>query len=464
MLHEILSRVPDYQCFYTTEEMDQRSREVKQKFGDRVELFNIGRSREGREIQCLKIGEGKIPVLLIGCPHPNEPVGSMLIDSLISELLNYSDLSLQFDFTWYMIKSSDIDGTALNEGWFKGPFTITHYIENFFRPAFHQQVEWSFPIDYKNYHFNKPIPETLAIMKLIEKVPFRIIYSLHNTGFGGCYWYLTQGNEELYSNLYNASKREGIPLSLGEAEVPYAVKFSNAVYGDIGLREQYDYLEKNLPDFNPEEDISGGANCVEYANLRSEKKVYSLVNEVPYFFDPRVNDMSESQFTRRELLLENCKQSEELLEKVRDLFQRIKPYITTANPYIISVEERVKHMDNISAKRAWLERNHDFNRKASISQEFDNLYGSRFFDNLNFTLLAQGIDRYLLEEKGFDLGKKQLFKNVGAEARELMQANNKHLEDILQYQAIPIRKLVRLQLASGLIFFKYVQELIEKEF
>ncbi|MFR9256203.1 MAG: hypothetical protein ACLVJ6_12280 [Merdibacter sp.] len=97
-----------------------------------------------------------------GTPHPNEPIGSMMLDAFTRILAEDPALRAALDYTWYIIKSSDVDGMAKNEGWFKGPFTISQYQHNFFRPAFDQQVEWSFPIDYKQYHFMRPRPKHSA--------------------------------------------------------------------------------------------------------------------------------------------------------------------------------------------------------------------------------------------------------------------------------------------------------------
>ena len=71
------------------------------------------------------------------------------------------------------------------KGGFKGPYTPLNYALNFYRPAGFQQVEWTFPIKYKTLDNNDPIPETKALMKIIEEEKPIFIYSLHNAGFGG---------------------------------------------------------------------------------------------------------------------------------------------------------------------------------------------------------------------------------------------------------------------------------------
>jgi hypothetical protein len=51
--------------------------------------------------------------------------------------------------------------------------------------AGHEQVEWTFPVDYKTLHFHSPLPETEVLMKLIEEKKPDFMYSLHNSGLEG---------------------------------------------------------------------------------------------------------------------------------------------------------------------------------------------------------------------------------------------------------------------------------------
>lgn len=250
-MESILARVPDYQEFYTVDELNQHSFQLAKEYPDVVELFEAGRSKEGRPIYCLKIGQGSKNALLYGTPHPNEPIGSMMLDALSRILAEDEQLRKALDYTFYIVKSSDVDGLAKNEGWLKGPFTITQYQHNFFRPAFDQQVEWSFPFDYKTYHFDAPTPETRCIMGLIDKTKPAFIYSLHNCGFGGCYWYLSSGDEELYKKFLTVPAKYGVDLKLGEPEMPYCKGLYDAVYEMTGAKDNYDYLEKFMPDTPP---------------------------------------------------------------------------------------------------------------------------------------------------------------------------------------------------------------------
>jgi hypothetical protein len=81
LLDRVMAKVPDYQTFMTVDEMDESSRKLAETYPDVVELFEAGRSRGGHPIYCLKIGNGSENAICYGTPHPNEPIGSMLLEA-----------------------------------------------------------------------------------------------------------------------------------------------------------------------------------------------------------------------------------------------------------------------------------------------------------------------------------------------------------------------------------------------
>lgn len=457
-LKDILSRVPDYQEFFTVDEMDKRTLALAQEFPDVVKVEQIGRSRWGRPIHCLVIGSGSQNALVFGCPHPNEPIGAMMLDFLTRELAENEALRRELDYTWYIVKTSDPDGTSLNEGWFKGPFTITNYARNFYRPAYAQQVEWSFPIDYKTLRFDSPIPETQALMRIIDEKHPTFIYSLHNSGFGGCYWYLTDGDEALYKHLYETPAREGIPLSLGEPEMPYCEELYPGIYKSVGVIAHYDYLEKFMPGADPAAQLTSGTSSDEYANLRSSFLVRSLINEMPYFFDPRVDDTSLSKRSRPECQLECFEASEKLMVLMKELCDKVRPCIKTWNPFFLSAEDRLANGTDLSANKEWARSNPEFQKPATVAQEFDNLYISRFYLNLNMAILRRACIYEKEHAQDLDEQTRQILDEVEKAAGERLAADSAFLEEHMNYSAIPIQKLVRIQAASGLIYAQYVHE------
>ncbi len=275
---EILKNIPDYKVFHTVEEMNRRTLHLAKEYPEVVKVEQVGTSRAGSPIYCLVIGHGSKNALMYGCPHPNEPIGTMMLDFFTQELARNNELRDSLDYTWYIIKSSDPDGTKLNENWFNNPSSITSYMKNFYRPPFVEQVEWSFPIEYKTLKFDNPIPETRVIMNLIDEKKPEFIYALHNAGFGGCMWYLTDGNEALFKKLHAICENEDFPLHLGELEVPYVTPLSTAIFKMPTVRDNYDFMEKFGGDEDPTSKIVMGDCCSGYANRDGNIRSHVLVS------------------------------------------------------------------------------------------------------------------------------------------------------------------------------------------
>lgn len=119
---KIIENVPDYKVFLTVDEMDENSKQLAKDYPDIVSIDIAGFSRQNHPIYCLKIGNGKKKAFLFGCPHPNEPIGAMTVEYFSKALAENRRFLEETDYTWYMIKSIDVDGTKLNEEWFTSGF------------------------------------------------------------------------------------------------------------------------------------------------------------------------------------------------------------------------------------------------------------------------------------------------------------------------------------------------------
>jgi len=108
---KLINNIPDYQVFLTVDEMDANSRKLAEEYSDVVEVFEAGKSRKGHPILCLKIGNGPRNALMFGCPHPNEPMGAMMLEYFSKALAEDEKLREDLGYTWYLIKSIDIYGT-----------------------------------------------------------------------------------------------------------------------------------------------------------------------------------------------------------------------------------------------------------------------------------------------------------------------------------------------------------------
>jgi hypothetical protein len=293
----LLARVPDFREFLTLEELRASSRALVAEYPGVARLETVGASAEGRPIELLTIGKGRRSALLVGVPHPNEPIGTLTLEFLCRLLCEDGELRGQLDATVSAIQVADPDGFVLNEGWFKGAFSPLRYALNYYRPPHREQVEWSFPVDYKTLRFATPSPETATLMRVMERIRPSFFYSLHNAGFCGVYFYVSQERPELFAAFHRLVESQGLPLHRGEPEVPYLRTLAPAVYRLFGIDDTYEYLARTLGE-DPAPLIEAGTSSDDW--LRRVSDAFSLVCELPYYTAPALADTTPSGMTRRE--------------------------------------------------------------------------------------------------------------------------------------------------------------------
>ena len=323
-LTEILNQIPKYKEFMTIAELDDSTKKLANSF-EQVDLKEIGKSREGRTIYCLKIGDGEENALIFAFPHPNEPIGSMSLEFLSWFLAENPEFTKETGYTWYLIKAIDIDGAILNEGWFKGEFNPLKYAKHYYRCSQSEQVEWTFPINYKKLKWETVLPETQALMHLIDELKPKFMYSLHNWDFCGVYFYVTREVGSLFADLTEFVKREGLPLHLGEPELPFRKVLYNGIFQNEGVQEFYDYIESKGIE-NPQEFVKCGTSSWDYLKSINNES-FTLVCELPYFYRKSIEDNSLSEFERRDVLLQLLEYNKNNYKHAKKIFKKIRKVI-----------------------------------------------------------------------------------------------------------------------------------------
>lgn len=451
LYEKLLADIPEYETFLTAEELDASSRKLAEEHPECVELFSIGKSRDGHDLLCLKIGSGKKTALMFGLPHPNEPIGTMMLEYLTKALAESPELRERFGYTLYVVKAWDYDGYLLNEGWVKGPYTITNYSTHFFRPVSSQQVDWTFPIDYKELHFHDVMPEAQAMMGLIEKIRPDFIYSLHNSGFGGVYWYFTKDQDhDLYEELYEAPRRQNIPIHFGEPESPALKVFYPAVFEGGGIEVEYDYMEKYGVK-NIAEEIGSGTCSDEFANKLCG--AITFLTEMPYFYDARINDTSVSDMTRGEAIREKIDWERKANEKLKDALNLSMDAMDQKNPFLMAIVGSMKESGE-EAQLKMIEEDPIYQTQATKAEKFDSVNISKFYRLLGFGMLVRANELELARVK--DAEKRAKLEQGKAAAQKIYDELAVSLEQEMHYSVIPIRKLVTIQLECGLKVADYL--------
>lgn len=453
IINEILENVPAFKEFMTVKELNYSSKNLAKEFNS-VDLITLGKSTEGRQISCLKIGKGKQNALLFAFPHPNEPIGSLTIEFLSRFLAENPDITNELGYTWYLIKAIDSDGATLNEGWFKGEFDPVKYTRHYYRPAPYEQIEWTFPITYKKLTFSSPTPETQALMNLIKEIKPIFMYSLHNAGFCGVYWYVSHEIEEMYPRLTSIAEQEQLQLHHGEPETPYIKKLCPAIFQMFGVQKVYDFYEENGVE-NPQDVIKWGTSSDDYLKRVTNGQGFTLVCEMPYFYDKDLGNDSPSDYDRRELVLEYLNFWQETNSFMRPKFESIRKYCDPASRIFTAVVDGIENFDKRIAPDIHHARTSPmYEGKATIAQAFDSMVARKYWGTFRAAMIARLCKEATTnhpEAKGeLTKIKDELDHWVEQTINEILKETN--------FEVLPIQKLVRTQVGSALIAIQHLSK------
>lgn len=437
-IQRYMSNVPAANRFLTVDELNSDLAAIAEHHPDIATWKRVGSSQLGEPIHMLSFGKGDRNILLFACPHPNEPIGAMMVHHLAHLLVDDADVRDGLGFTWNMIACVDPDGTRLNEGWFNGPFTVSNYARHFYRPAGDNQVEWTFPHDYKNNYYDRTLPESQMLMRVIDDLKPELMGSLHNAGFGGVYYYISEEIPELWDTFHKLPEWEELPLKLGEPEVPYAKEFAPAIFEMLGTSATYDYLEANGSDMST---FNSGGSSDEYA---SRYGTITLVTEMAYFDDPRVNDQTVTDINRREAILAGMDKADATADLVAEILAAVKDDVRTKSSFEVAVTWFNKmHEQYKGAERHWAKTDPATDRLATVAEVFSSNQESRFYRMLSLGMLVRMLEGEVSVGNGTPTIRKNLVK-----ARDLFDTWSSELESELEMRVVPIRKLVAVQLGA----------------
>lgn len=428
--------------------MDEASRRLAEKYPDTVELRTIGESSEGREITALVIGEGDKSAFMYGFTHPNEPIGSLTIEYLASRLAASAELGKKLGYKFILAKAIDVDGARLNEGWFRGPFDLLTYAENYYRPPPNEQAEWTFPIDYKTLHWSTPVPETRAIKKVVDEFKPAFTYILHNADFCGVYYYLSHELPSAYADLKNLPLSEGLPLHRGEPpDEPYLKNLDEGIYHDYGVTDEYDFLSKTLAS-DPATGINYGTDCYEY--IKQMYDGFSLTCELPYFHDEKIMDTTPTNTKRRDIVLQGLKTEADTRDLVQHVLDETEGLLEVNLRIYRSVGNFLNQVNQVEQTTHAYSKDGAFERPATVAEMFDLTVLKKFSQ-----MPVLGMVGRLLKEAEARTGNHKLGQLYEIVRSRLVQLNNAILQES-EPQVIPIEKLVRIQLQSAIICLKHL--------
>jgi hypothetical protein len=224
-----------------------------------LDMRIAGRSRNGLAIPVVRAGEGKAKVLVVGFPHPNEPVGGALGLSCIERVAAGWDVRLDF------VPALELD-SALRNHWYDRPLSLEEYVQGSFLDAGDDQLEFSYPARGDAGFIRSEVATLAGILASAEPDVYLPAHS--SPGLGGVYFYVSDGFEPLLlEEMGSIVRRHGLYLE----HQPHAPQFDELCPGFYRLISTQNLPFRNL--------LAGRETSYRFFAQRYSGKV--LVCEVP---------------------------------------------------------------------------------------------------------------------------------------------------------------------------------------
>jgi hypothetical protein len=329
---ETLLELPSFRKFCSVAELSTLVETIRRE-STQVDVRIAGTSAGGSPIHHVRFGSGRIKALFVGWPHPNEPIGGLTIFGLLSLLRQHNRQLLDADVEWHIVPCIDPDGAILNEGWTQQPFTIGNFMRNSYRQEPCDQVERSFPIQYKRAHFDRPIKEAQLLQALLATIRPDFFYSMHNARLGAVSFFLSSAiDERYYRQLQELAQTYRIPLlQVGSPLLGGHAQFAPGVWELFSARKYYDYLE-TVTD-HPEEGLhqAGGCSWEYLAQIKSS--ALTFVQELPYLQHPGSVSTKETSQHLRHFMLRSDADNKFLITVILEEWDQVKDDVDPASPF-----------------------------------------------------------------------------------------------------------------------------------
>lgn len=273
---------------------------------------------------------------------------------------------------------------------------------------------------------------------------------LHNAGFGGCYYYLSEPFPDLYETLHEIPAAHDIPLHLGEPEIPTVEEFDDAIYRMPTSATLYETLGE-YGNRDPSE-IIAGASSFEYAQGVNDE-VVELIVEIPYFREPRITDQTEVDRSRESVIVQGYGDVLTLVDVMAEQYDaiedvlpdgRLKRQLDSATDILY---------DQLESQREWARSSEETNQPATVAQQMDVEYIRRFYVAVNLGSFLRLLDKAAMQADSDEYDR--LIETRRTLEREFHETMSTLVEE-LDYEPIPIQDLVAVQAEAGLTCLAHI--------
>ena len=132
---------------------------------------------------------------------------------------------------------------------------------------------------------------------------------------------------------------------------------------------------------------------------------------------------------------------------MKELYESIQEVMTVETAFKETIENGLELGEEyLTIQENWAKSDPTLSEKATEAEKFDNLLGSRFYQ-----LLSAGTFVRMIKAQIAATGETELLNTGLQRAIELFEKEAEYLENEMNYDVIPIRKLVSVQLGCALM-------------
>ena len=435
---QILDNVPRYGRFLRVNEVEALAANFRQH--PSVEEKTIGKTAENKPLKMYSMGSGEKTALIIGVPHSDEPLGSLVTVYFVDWMLKHPDVDF-FGWRWLIIPVLEQRGMRMNEGWFGSWDSLIDTAKSYFREPTENQYEWTFPFEYKNYKWVHSRPESVAVREVIRVEKPDLLCNLHHCGFYDTYFYFSKDLHEAYPRLRELSGRLGLPLSTSNPDVPFGKVLTPGFYQMYGLRDYIDYYNR----YEPENLLTMRRGSTSDEWYQDTIGGFSFNCEVPLLEPSVKKDNESSGYQLRDLLKKRRAKRTATIDYCINVLTKLEPVFCFSDPVLLgSVLKHVAsaklELELADAKISVAE-----NRGATNFEVFEN---DLMVDVADLLLLGQIC--HVAETISGNQSETEA-ENIASEVYRKIVALADETSRRGKFTPIPLQKLVRMQLGSILI-------------
>lgn len=196
-----------------------------------------------------------------------------------------------------------------------------------------------------------------------------------------------------------------------------------------------------------------GGNAYDYAS-QVDDDVIEFIVELPYFFDPKIQDQTELDRTREDVIREGIQSQQPLLEAMQSAVESVGEYLpdTSMAQEVAGVASYFE--DEYESKLEWADSAAETDEPATIAQRVDERF-LRQYHLLTYTgMLLRSIDHTAMSA---DEDTHEHLMEAKTALEDVFHDRLGEMRDQLDYETIPIWKLVAIQARAGLICLDYRQ-------